>query len=183
VGLKYRFLKRKLTESTSMVHSPVDMGELYRDSLRLGDNSTRYSSVDGGEDDTSNGAWEGQGREEGRRERVKNGNLHNARYPKAKDVLTMDCRVDKGDAIWVPSYWWHEVQSYPSSNISNGGDVSSARTSGLNSRQNYPLNIAVNFWFAPLYEKEFPCATCKKDLLNQKYAEILKHLVEVGLLS
>ncbi|CAE7581388.1 unnamed protein product [Symbiodinium microadriaticum] len=163
---EYRFRKRKLSESTSMVHSPVDVNELY-DAQH-----THKSSADN--DNT-------------KRRR------HNSKYPKASGVNTIDCVVEKGDALWVPSFWWHEVKSYP-------GDTNAYRTDPLSPEADaadkddlsrnvitsgslYPLNIAVNFWFAPLYDKEFPCASCKKSKLNQKYADVLRDLTASNLLE
>lgn len=150
--MQYHFLKRKLTESTSMVHSPVDINELHWDSLKKAQSPTRGSEK-----------------------------KHNDNYPKSKGVLTMDCKVDKGDALWVPSYWWHEVQSYPSLNTESGKDR--CTNSSISCRDTFPLNVAVNFWFEPLYKKEFPCASCTKHLLNQKYAKVLQHMLSMHLLS
>jgi jumonji domain-containing protein 7 len=61
---KYSFIKRKLMESTSMVHSPVDID-----------------------------------------------NIDLNRYPLSKSIpdSVMKCDVSAGDAIYLPSYFWHEV--------------------------------------------------------------------------
>lgn len=41
------------------------------------------------------------------------------------------CRVKEGDALYVPAYWHHQVESFASTNCSH-----------------YPLsNVAINFWF------------------------------------
>ncbi len=65
----------------------------------------------------------------------------------------MECTVAAGEAIFVPSYWWHEVKSHPS-------DVG--------------LNMAINYWFPPLYTKEFPCTECTKVFNHRVYREVVK---------
>eukprot|EP00730_Choanoeca_flexa_P016258 TRINITY_DN7648_c0_g1_i1.p1 TRINITY_DN7648_c0_g1~~TRINITY_DN7648_c0_g1_i1.p1 ORF type:complete len:443 (+),score=83.35 TRINITY_DN7648_c0_g1_i1:135-1463(+) len=57
-----------------------------------------------------------------------------------KSVL--ECHIGPGDALFMPAYWWHEVQSSP--------DVEDHR------------NLAINEWFEPVFSKEFPCAECKR---------------------
>jgi jumonji domain-containing protein 7 len=88
--------------------------------------------------------------------------------PDYAHIPRMRCTVEAGDAIWVPSYWWHEVYSAP-------GPL--RRKSGASDIQ---LNVAVNTWYSPLYKKEFPCAKCKKKL-NREYDNILRKMAENGL--
>jgi hypothetical protein len=38
------------------------------------------------------------------------------------------------------------------------------------------FNAAVNYWFTPLFQKEFPCATCRKYINLGEYNEILSSL-------
>ena len=92
------FRKHTLSESTSMVHSPIP--------VTFGGNST---------------------------------------------LAHMECRVNANEALFVPSYWWHEVASSPGHEDVPGGGSSSI-----------PYNFAVNVWWAPLFEKEFPCPSCSK---------------------
>jgi hypothetical protein len=40
------------------------------------------------------------------------------------------------------------------------------------------LNVAVNYWFAPLFEKEFPCAECRKKINVEEYGDVLQRLHE-----
>ena len=47
------------------------------------------------------------------------------KFPKFADARPVQCRIKKGDALFIPAFWWHEVQSYPS-------------------EQNF--NLAINFW-------------------------------------
>ena len=186
----YKFRKRKLTESTSMVHSPVDINYLHDEQQRVLNRRVSFPSqqelphpTETNSNCNSNSASDG------------NRHRQFSRYPKARGVNTMDCTVHKGDALWVPSFWWHEVQSYPEGSSlkdattathRNGMAESAAHTGSADDQtvpSFYPLNIAVNFWFAPLYDKEYPCATCRKTKLNQKYADILKDLIALGRLS
>ena len=83
----------------------------------------------------------------------------------AQDIPTMSCTVHQGDALFVPSFWWHEVYSSPGPSQSYRGDY-------------IQLNAAINYWFEPLYTKEFPCAKCSKHL-NKKYGIKLNHLFKV----
>jgi jumonji domain-containing protein 7 len=73
-------------------------------------------------------------------------------------IPSIECKVNAGDAIFVPSYWWHEVTSSP------------GPKQKFNKRSSIQLNAAVNFWFEPLYTKEFPCVTCLRQL-NKAYIE------------
>lgn len=49
------------------------------------------------------------------------------RFPKFKEAQALNCTINEGDVLFMPSFWWHEVQSYPS--------------------KNEPRNLAVNFWW------------------------------------
>ena len=84
--------------------------------------------------------------------------------------------------LFVPSFWWHEVASSPGPvrhHVTEKGDrsPSSPAESGQycdksEADDTVQLNVAVNYWFDPLFLKEYPCATCKK-YVNKKYASIL----------
>ena len=103
--------------------------------------------------------------------------------------VTVDQRTE---ALFVPSFFWHEVLSAPgpphtfqntfqntfSDNI-RGGSNSNSNNESTRSVQ---LNVALNYWFAPLYAKEFPCARCRKQL-NPKYRQILESLFAQGLIT
>lgn len=93
-------------------------------------------------------------------------NYSTERFPLAKDINFMDCVVKSGQAIFVPSFYWHEVTSSPSKPIQ------------FDSEEDLEIsyNLAVNHWFAPLYDKEFPCATCRKKL-NPVYRQQLETLL------
>jgi peptidyl-lysine (3S)-dioxygenase / protease len=77
--------------------------------------------------------------------------------------------VEAGDVVFVPSFWWHEVASAP-------GPVrraAAADTAGEEEEGGgVQLNVAINYWFDPLFLKEYPCATCKK-YVNKKYGSML----------
>ena len=48
------------------------------------------------------------------------------RFPKFKEALALNCTINEGDVLFMPSFWWHEVQSSPS--------------------KEEQRNVAVNFW-------------------------------------
>ena len=48
------------------------------------------------------------------------------RFPRFADARRMHCSLGPGDVLFMPAFWWHEVQSFPDS---------------LERR-----NLAVNFW-------------------------------------
>ena len=99
-----QFRKRKLTESTSMVHSPIQMSSFKKD-------------------------WQ------------------------------VACTVHEGEALYVPSFFWHEVESEPGlSKRERGYDTDNLYSNYLDAK----LTVAVNYWFEPLYKKEFPCSVCRK---------------------
>jgi peptidyl-lysine (3S)-dioxygenase / protease len=79
---------------------------------------------------------------------------------KAQGGRSVKCLAEQGDALFVPSFWWHEVTSSPSQtnytiNLQDGQRI-----------LELPLNMAVNYWFSPLYDKGFPCRTCLKSFNN-----------------
>ncbi|XP_077997049.1 bifunctional peptidase and (3S)-lysyl hydroxylase Jmjd7-like [Glandiceps talaboti] len=74
------------------------------------------------------------------------------RFPKFSKTYPMNCTISEGEALFMPAFWWHEVQSFPS--------VTENR------------NIAVNYWYEPFLTKEFPCPTCKLDV-NPFYSHLL----------
>lgn len=82
------------------------------------------------------------------------------------NVPTMSCVVHEGEALYVPSFWWHEVHSSPGPSKEFQGD-------------SIQLNAAINYWFEPLYNKEFPCAECSKRL-NRRYESKLEQLFGVA---
>ena len=93
-------------------------------------------------------------------------NINIERFPISESIRYMDCEVGPGEALFVPSFWWHEVYSRPST-----------KAAADRSR----LNIAVNFWYPPLYNKEFPCASCKKNF-NSDYSSLVRSAAQKGLL-
>ena len=118
------------------------------------------------------------------------------RFPEAKEIRFMDCVVKSGQAIFIPSFYWHEVTSSPSqampfsSPSSVGPSVADKNQcdhgSSCNNIQGeyseISYNLAVNHWFAPLYDKEFPCATCRKKL-NPAYRKQLETLFHNKMLT
>ncbi len=77
---------------------------------------------------------------------------------KKKEIPTMKCTVKEGQALFVPSFWFHEVASKPSDRQYKFGNLE------------LPLNLAINYWFHPMYDKDFPCVECLKKM-NHEYLE------------
>lgn len=75
-----------------------------------------------------------------------------ALFPNFNEARPMNCTVGPGQMLFLPSFWWHEVQSFP--------------------HQSEPVNIAVNFWYEPFFSKEFPCQTCPLRV-NPEYFHLL----------
>ncbi|XP_059175798.1 jmjC domain-containing protein E-like [Physella acuta] len=74
------------------------------------------------------------------------------RFPKFAEVEPLSCKIQAGDVLFMPAFWWHEVQSKPNTTEHR--------------------NLAVNFWYEPFLTKEFPCQECKLDM-NPKYYHLL----------
>lgn len=75
-----------------------------------------------------------------------------ARFPLFNKARPLNCTVGPGEVLFMPAFWWHEVQSSP--------DVQRLR------------NLAVNFWYEPFLQKEFPCPECRLDV-NPFYYHLL----------
>jgi hypothetical protein len=205
-----KFRKQTLTESTSMVHSPIES------LLHPEDMVGRYAGH--GIDSTIAS--------------------DDAQSPKSP-VRVMQCPVKRGQALFVPSFWWHEVHSKPGdprqyepklshdytahqtkyqdkhtnkyanrhTNIytykhtnkddeedseragssddgeRNADDKSCKGLSTHTCTRVRPhtdddmirLNVALNYWFAPLFDKQFPCAECRKHL-NPLYNDVVSRI-------
>lgn len=74
------------------------------------------------------------------------------RFPKFAEARPLLCTIEEGEVLFMPAFWWHEVQSRPS--------------------QTQHRNLAVNFWYDPFFIKEFPCPDCHLDV-NPKYRHLL----------
>ena len=79
-----------------------------------------------------------------------------ARFPLFRNTHSLDCNVRETDALYLPSFWWHEVVSAPNRDDS--------------------VNLAVNFWYHPFRTKEFPCAKCPLELNEGRYSHLLQQL-------
>ncbi|XP_071481200.1 uncharacterized protein [Diadema antillarum] len=73
-------------------------------------------------------------------------------FPAFADAQPLNCTINEGDILFMPAFWWHEVQSYPNE---------------IERR-----NLAVNFWYEPFLTKEFPCPRCPLDI-NPHYRHLL----------
>ena len=56
------------------------------------------------------------------------------KFPLFGEAVPFRCRIERGEFLFIPSWWWHEVQSYP--------------------EKDEGINIALSFWFDPFYERE-----------------------------
>lgn len=81
----------------------------------------------------------------------KNGGRRDSTSNRFTRKPTMECSIGPGEVLYLPSFWWHEVISYPDAD---------------------GRNIALNYWYEPLYTKPFPCPDCKLRL-NEVYANEL----------
>ena len=109
---EYKFVKRILTESTSMVHTPLYFEHEYTSNSNS-NSSTRYRHYT---DISKRKSVLYQGLNKATRK--------NRREGKNKIPIINNCDVYPGDAIYIPSYYWHEVISYPlHSNTSSLGDM------------------------------------------------------------
>jgi len=79
------------------------------------------------------------------------------RFSNFTNAIPLDCHLKEGDVLYMPAFWWHEVQSYPNSDEHR--------------------NLAVNFWYEPFLQKEFPCVDCKLDV-NPIYRELIEKFAE-----
>ena len=77
------------------------------------------------------------------------------KFPRFARARALDCRVEQSDTLFVPSFWWHEVQS---------------EACPISHR-----NVAVNLWFDPLFSKAFPCAECPLQF-SQAYKHVWQAL-------
>lgn len=82
------------------------------------------------------------------------------RYPLFADAKSVRCRIEPGDMLYMPSFWWHQVQSLPDSQQQR--------------------NLAINWWFAPVLTKEFPCASCGLEWNQEDYGPLLRALLAAG---
>ena len=73
-------------------------------------------------------------------------------FPLYSNAVASQCVIQAGDCLYLPAFWWHEVQSKPDA---------------------HSKNIAVNYWFEPFITKEFPCPTCPREV-NPEYHHLLK---------
>jgi len=77
-----------------------------------------------------------------------------ARFPRFANARPLSCEIRRGDVLYLPSFWWHEVRSKPDA---------------------FHRNIAVNYWYTPVLDKEFPCAGCRL-YVNPRYYDELSRL-------
>jgi len=76
------------------------------------------------------------------------------RYPLFKKTSYLNCTIGPGEMLYLPSFWWHEVKSSP---------------------DKLHRNIAVNYWYTPYLDKQFPCPSCRL-FVNPLYDHLLSRI-------
>jgi len=87
-----------------------------------------------------------------------------SRYPLFARAVPITCDVGPGDILYVPAFHWHEVQSSPGDRYESGALAG--------------LNVAVNMWFKPVFDKEFPCRKCRPFLSWREYPDVVRRLLQ-----
>lgn len=78
------------------------------------------------------------------------------RFPLYDPSRALRCRIDPGDVLYLPAFWWHEVCAMPSS------------------RAERRWNVAVNRWFHPVWTKRYPDADAPLRLNWGRYPSLLR---------
>jgi len=74
-----------------------------------------------------------------------------ARHPNAPLAVPYECRAQQGDVLYVPSRWWHQVQSSPDEE---------------------GKTVAVNLWYRPWYHKLGFKEGAEVVIRNEHYAHL-----------
>jgi hypothetical protein len=87
------------------------------------------------------------------------------RFPLADAAEGYECTLEKGDMIFVPSWWWHEVATSTERELPDPDARAEAAGAGadrgMGGGVGVDWSVAVNFWFEPYWVKPYGCATCK----------------------
>jgi peptidyl-lysine (3S)-dioxygenase / protease len=96
-------------------------------------------------------------------------------YPKFKEARkgAMKCKIRPGNCLFLPAFWWHEVES----TVEDG--FASIHEHGKANTGDDSLVLAVNFWYEPFIKKHFPCPTCRMHADEQRYEKLIKELMEL----
>jgi len=71
------------------------------------------------------------------------------RFPLLRAALPPKvCHLNQGEILYLPSFWWHEVESTPDGE---------GRT------------IGINYWYSPYKTKPIPCPTCIPKVNEEEY--------------
>lgn len=76
------------------------------------------------------------------------------RFPQLGTIegIGYECELERGDMIFVPSWWWHQVET-----ATEPEPATTAEAPGFTAE----WSAAVNFWFEPYFVKAYGCATCE----------------------
>ncbi|CAK8684185.1 hypoxia-inducible factor 1-alpha inhibitor-like [Clavelina lepadiformis] len=95
------------------------------------------------------------------------------RFPKFRNARAMEAIVGPGDVLYIPMYWWHQVESLKSlSPIDHKLRDFSTTTSSGSSGDIPPVTVSVNFWYraAPLP------ATVKFPISAQQRVSVMRNI-------
>ncbi|GBG34465.1 Lysine-specific demethylase 8 [Hondaea fermentalgiana] len=67
----------------------------------------------------------------------------------------LHCEVRAGDMIYLPAHFWHQVDSPASFHSPSESNAKEMQP------HNHSFNFALNFWFEPIFSKQFPCTSCQ----------------------
>jgi len=70
------------------------------------------------------------------------------RFPLLKKAKAKVCHLKEGEILYLPSFWWHEVDSVP----------------GAEDR-----SIGINYWYSPYRIKPIPCPTCHMEVNREEF--------------
>jgi len=165
----------RLLESTSMVNSPFDL--MARRSLPPIPQERKESDTDkfGRYDSSSVYGMNSFGRPSlqsvhaqtlGGNASMEGDSASQDAFDAARRDGVYVCVAEPGQAVWLPSFWWHEV-------ISEAGTEIHEHEDGSNADADLAFSAAVNYWFEPLLTKEFPCSDCDLSLNTKQYYDML----------
>nr|CAB3252828.1 hypoxia-inducible factor 1-alpha inhibitor [Phallusia mammillata] len=84
------------------------------------------------------------------------------RFPKFRDAHAVEAIVGPGDVLYIPMYWWHQIESLASAEPYDHGftdDAASSCGSDTSDEDIPPVTVSVNFWYrsSPLPQQiEYP---------------------------
>lgn len=81
-----------------------------------------------------------------------------ARFPLLKKATPKVCTLKEGEVLYLPAFWWHEVESAP------GKAPATPTRAGDGDR-----SLGINYWYSPYRIKPIPCPTCSMEVNRQDF--------------